>query len=58
MWSLLYLLILTLVALMIGTSRRGHDGGAKDLEILVLRHRLRVLQRTGLTVPSASPHRS
>ena len=46
MWSLLYLLIRTLVALMIGNSRHGHDDSAKDLEILVLRHQLRVLQRT------------
>jgi transposase InsO family protein len=30
----------------IGTSKAGHDDGAKDLEILVLRHQLRVLQRT------------
>ena len=46
MWSLVYLLIRTIVARIIGTGRRGHDGGAKDLEILVLRHQLRVLQRT------------
>jgi putative transposase len=46
MWSLLYLLIRTLVALMIGNSKHGHDDSAKDLEILVLRHQLRVLQRT------------
>jgi putative transposase len=46
MWSLVYLLIRTLVALIVDTSRRGHDDGAKDLEILVLRHQLRVLQRT------------
>jgi transposase InsO family protein len=46
MWSLVYLLIRTLVARMIGTGRRGRDDGAKDLEILVLRHQLRVLQPT------------
>ncbi len=58
MWSLVYLLTRTLVALIVGTSRRGHDDGAKDLEIHVLRHQLWVLQRIGITVPSASPHRS
>ena len=46
MWSLVYLLIRTIVALIIGTSKDGHDDGAKDLEILVLRHQLRVLSRT------------
>ena len=46
MWSLVYLLLRTLVASIIGTSKAGHDDGAKDLEILVLRHQLRVLQRT------------
>ena len=46
MWSLVYLLLRTLVARIIGTSRRGRDDGAKDLEILVLRHQLRVLRRT------------
>ncbi len=46
MWSLVYLLIRTLVALLTRTSRRDRDDGAKDLEILVLRHQLRVLQRT------------
>jgi putative transposase len=46
MWSLLYLLIRTLVAMIIGTSKPGHDEGARDLEILVLRHQLRVLRRT------------
>jgi hypothetical protein len=46
MWSLVYLLIRTLVALFIGTSGGERDYGAKDLEILVLRHQLRVLQRT------------
>jgi putative transposase len=46
MWSLVYLLLRTLVALLIRTSRRDRDDGAKELEILVLRHQLRVLQRT------------
>jgi hypothetical protein len=46
MCSLLYLLIRTLVARIFGTSRRDRDDGAKDLEILVLRHQLRVLRRT------------
>ena len=46
MWFLVYLLTRTLVARIIGTGRRGHDDGAKDLEILVLHHQLRVLQRT------------
>lgn len=46
MWPLMYLLIRTLVARISGTSRRARDDGAKDLEILVLRHQLRVLQRT------------
>jgi len=46
MWSLVYLLIRTLVALIVGTGKHDHDDSAKDLEILVLRHQLRVLQRT------------
>ena len=46
MWSLVYLIIRTLVALFMRTSRRDRDDGAKDLEILVLRHQLRVRQRT------------
>ena len=46
MWPLVYLLIRTIVARIIGTSKAGHDDGAKDLEILVLRHQLRVLSRT------------
>ena len=46
MWSLVYLFIRTLVALSIGTRKRGRDEHAKDLEILVLRHQLRVLRRT------------
>ena len=31
MWSLLYLLIRTLVALMFGKSKHGHDDGAPSL---------------------------
>jgi len=46
MWPFLYLLIQLFVARIIGTRRRDRDDGAKDLEILVLRHQLRVLQRT------------
>jgi hypothetical protein len=46
MWSLVYLFIRTLVALVIGIGKRGRDEHAKDLEILVLRHQLRVLRRT------------
>lgn len=46
MWSLLYLVARTFVAMIIGTSKPGHDDGARDLEILVLRHQLRVLRRT------------
>src|SRR5664280_579360 len=46
MWSLVYLVARALVRLIIGTRKRGQDGGGKDLEILVLRHQLRVLERT------------
>jgi hypothetical protein len=46
MWSLVYLFMRTLVAFIIGTRKRGRDEHAKDLEILVLRHQLRVLRRT------------
>src|SRR5674476_1642900 len=46
MWSLLYLVARTLVRLLVGGGQQGRDGGGKDLEILVLRHQLRVLQRT------------
>jgi len=31
MWFLVYLLTRTLIARIIGTGRRGHDDGAKDL---------------------------
>src|SRR5450756_1304044 len=46
MWSLLYLVVRALVRLLVGGGRPDRDGGAKDLEILVLRHQLRVLRRT------------
>jgi hypothetical protein len=46
MWSLLYLVVRALVRLLVRGSRPGRGDGAKDLEILVLRHQLRVLQRT------------
>ena len=46
MWSLLYLVARALVRILISARQPGLDDGAKDLEILVLRHQLRVLQRT------------
>jgi hypothetical protein len=46
MWSLFYLVIRTLVRLIGIGDLRQRDEHAKDLEILVLRHQLRVLQRT------------
>ena len=46
MWSLLYLVVRALVRLLVRGGRPDRDDGAKDLEILVLRHQLRVLQRT------------
>src|SRR5450759_4488031 len=46
MWSLVYLVARTLVRLLVGGGQRDRDDGAKDLEILVLRHQLQVLQRT------------
>jgi putative transposase len=46
MWYLVYLVVRALVRLLVGGGRPDRDGGAKDLEILVLRHQLRVLQRT------------
>src|SRR5664280_2107139 len=46
MWSLLYLVARALARLLVGGGQQGRDDGAKDLEILVLRHQLRVLQRT------------
>jgi hypothetical protein len=46
MWSLFYLVIRTLVRLIVIGDLRQRDEHAKDLEILVLRHQLQVLQRT------------
>ena len=46
MWSLLYLVVRALVRLLVSGGRPDRDDGAKDLEILVLRHQFRVLQRT------------
>src|SRR5664280_728386 len=46
MWSLVYLVARALVRLLVGGGQQGQDGGGKDLEILVLRHQLRVLERT------------
>jgi len=46
MWSLLYLVVRTLVRLLVSGGQPGRDDGSKDLEILVLRHQLRVLRRT------------
>lgn len=46
MWSLPYLVARALVRILISARQPGHDDGAKDLEILVPRHQLRVLQRT------------
>jgi hypothetical protein len=46
MWSLVYLVARTLVRLLVSGGQRDRDDGSKDLEILVLRHQLRVLRRT------------
>jgi hypothetical protein len=46
MWSLVYLVAHTLVRLVVGAGQHGRDEHAKDLEIRVLRHQLRVLDRT------------
>src|SRR5450759_4966189 len=46
MWSLFYLVIRTLVRVIVIGDLGQRDEHAKDLEILVLRHQLRVLQRT------------
>ena len=46
MLSLLYLVVRTLVRLLVSAGPPGRADGSKDLEILVLRHQLRVLQRT------------
>jgi len=45
MLSLLYLILRALARLLVSGARRGRDDGSRDLEILVLRHQLRVLQR-------------
>jgi hypothetical protein len=46
MWSLLYLVARSLVGLLVSAGHDGSEGRSKDPEILVLRHQLRVLQRT------------
>src|SRR5450830_1373634 len=46
MLSLLYLVVRALVGFLVGGGQQGRDDGSKDLEILVVRHQLRVLQRT------------
>src|SRR5665811_2224439 len=46
MWSLFYLVVRALVGFLVGGGQQGRDDGSKDLEILVLRHQLSVLQRT------------
>ncbi len=46
MLSLLYLVVRALARLLVSGGQRGRDDGSKDLEIIVLRHQLRVLQRT------------
>ena len=46
MLSLLYLVVRALVGFLVGGGQQGREDGSKDLEILVLRHQLRVLQRT------------
>src|SRR5664280_203876 len=46
MLSLLYLVVRALVGFLVGGGQQGRDDGSKDLEILVLRHQLRVVQRT------------
>ena len=45
MVSILYLIVRALVRLLASGGPGGPDDGSKDLEILVLRHQLRVLQR-------------
>ncbi|HEY5495472.1 MAG TPA: hypothetical protein VIK16_02340 [Candidatus Limnocylindrales bacterium] len=46
MLSLLYLVVRALVRLLVSAGRAGRADGSEDLEILVLRHQLRVLPRT------------
>src|SRR5664279_3456285 len=45
MWSLLYLVVRAFMRLLIRGDHRGRDERTKDLEILVLHHKLRVLRR-------------
>src|SRR5450756_935253 len=56
MLSLLYLVVRALVRLLVSAGRAGRVDGSKDLEILVLRHQLRVLHRTARLGPA--PRRS
>ena len=46
MLSLLYLVVRALLGLLVSAGQPSRANGSKDLEILVLRHQLRVLQRT------------
>lgn len=46
MLSLLYLVVRAIVRLLVSAGQPDRADGSKDLEILVLRHQLRVLQRT------------
>jgi putative transposase len=46
MWSLVYLVVRALVGFLVSAGHPGRADGSKELEILVLRHQLRVLQRT------------
>ncbi|HEY5434872.1 MAG TPA: hypothetical protein VIK13_06540, partial [Candidatus Limnocylindrales bacterium] len=46
MLYLLYLVVRALARLLVTGGQHGRDDGARDLEILVLRHQLRVLRRT------------
>jgi len=46
MLSLLYLVVRALLGLLVSAGQPSRADGSKDLEILVLRHQLRVLQRT------------
>ncbi len=46
MLSLLYLVVRAIVRLLVSAGQPRRAYGSKDLEILVLRHQLRVLQRT------------
>ena len=46
MLSLLYLVVRALVRLLVSAGQPGRVDESKDLEILVLGHQLRVLQRT------------